>query len=99
MTMKPKPIPRLETGIRNLDELLNGGLPGGSLIVVAGAPGSGKTILTQQICFHNASKKTRVLYFTTLSEPSAKTLRYVTQFSFFDTRKLDEGIQFLDLGV
>ena len=37
--------------------------------------GSGKTVLAQQLCFHNASPKRRVLYFNTLSEPAAKTLR------------------------
>lgn len=92
-------IPRLETGIRNLDAIFNGGLPKGSVIIVSGPPGSGKTILTQQICFHNASAKNRVLYFSTLSEPTAKTLRYLRQLAFFDSKKLDEAVQFVDLGV
>src|SRR5579872_2857209 len=92
-------IPRLETGVNNLDLILNGGLPRGSLTVVSGPPGSGKTILTQQICFRNASRDQRVLVFSTLSEPTAKNLRYVRQFEFFDPRKLEEGVTFVDLGV
>lgn len=96
---KKTAIARIETGVRNLDALFEGGLPRGSVVVIAGPPGAGKTILTQQICFHNVSAKTRVLYFNTLSEPTAKTLRYLNQFDFFDARKLDEGIQFVDLGV
>ena len=48
-------IPRIETGVRNLDALFDGGLPKGSVTVIGGPPGSGKTILAQQICFHNAS--------------------------------------------
>ncbi len=40
---------RLKTGVPQLDVILGGGLPVGSLIVVAGAPGVGKTILAQQI--------------------------------------------------
>ena len=87
MTKKTE-IARVQTGIRNLDALLDGGLPKGSVTVVAGAPGSGKTILTQQICFHNASARDRVLYFSTLSEPIAKTLQHLRQFSFFDPRKV-----------
>lgn len=96
---KKTAIARIETGVRNLDALFQGGPPKGSIIVIAGAPGAGKTILTQQICFHNASARTRVLYFSTLSEPTAKTLRYLSQFDFFDARKIDAGIQFVDLGA
>jgi circadian clock protein KaiC len=99
MTKKPD-IARVQTGVHNLDSIVHGGLPKGSVTVVAGAPGSGKTILTQQICFHNASAKSRVLYFNTLSEPTAKTLRYLQQLAFFDPKKLDaRGVQFVDLGV
>jgi len=92
-------VPRIETGVRNLDALFNGGPPKGTVIVLAGSPGAGKTILAQQICFHNASATNRVLYFSTLSEPTAKTLRYMSQFSFFDPKKLDADLQFVDLGV
>lgn len=90
---------RLETGVRNLDEIFGGGVPKGSAIVIAGPPGAGKTILTQQICFHNASPERPVLYFTTLSEPTAKTLRYLKPFRFFDASKLGTSMYFADLGV
>ncbi|HEY5054385.1 MAG TPA: ATPase domain-containing protein, partial [Solirubrobacterales bacterium] len=92
-------IPRIATGVPNLDAIFNGGLPKGSVTVVAGSPGSGKTILTQQICFHNAAAKNRVLIFSTLSEPTAKSLLYLKQFSFFDPKKLEGSVQFVDLGV
>lgn len=93
-------LPRIETGVRNLDAILNGGLPRGSVSVVGGSPGAGKTILAQQICFHHASANQRALWFGTLSEPTAKTLLYLSRFSFFDRGKLDAGfVQFVDLGV
>lgn len=98
--MTKNELPRIETGVRNLDALLHGGLPKGSVTVFGGSPGSGKTILAQQICFHVASAKRRVLWFGTLSEPTAKTLLYLNQLSFFDPKKVDAGdIQFVDLGV
>lgn len=90
---------RIATGVRNLDEVFAGGLPKGSATMVCGPPGSGKTILTEQICFHNATRKEPVLYFSTLSEPTAKTLRYLKPFDFFDATKLDECVRFVDLGV
>jgi circadian clock protein KaiC len=98
--MTKKSAPRLQTGVRNLDDLFHGGLPRNSVFAIAGPPGAGKTILAQQISFHTASAKQRVLYFNTLSEPTAKTLQYLSQFRFFDQEKLDAGnIQFIDLGV
>lgn len=100
MKNPPLQIQRVETGVRNLDVLLGGGLPKGALSVFGGAPGAGKTILAQQICFHHASATQRVLFFNVLSEPTAKTLLHLSQFSFFDREKVDAGeIQFIDLGV
>jgi circadian clock protein KaiC len=88
---------RLRTGIGNLDLILGGGLPRGSISVVAGPPGSGKTIMSQQICFHNAAEGPS-LFFTTLSEPMAKTILYGSQFSFFDATRIDKAVHLVDLG-
>ncbi|HMA36734.1 MAG TPA: ATPase domain-containing protein [Chloroflexia bacterium] len=41
----------LPTGVEGLDTILGGGIPQGSLLMVVGAPGTGKTILLQQLCF------------------------------------------------
>lgn len=90
---------RIRTGVKNLDEILSGGLPSGTITVFAGTPGSGKTILSQQIVFKNATPQQPALFFQTLSEPTAKTMRYMKQFTFFDQAKLEDGsIEFIDLG-
>jgi circadian clock protein KaiC len=98
--MKAKTLQsRILTGVKNLDEVLSGGLPSGTITVLAGTPGTGKTILSQQIVFSNASPDAPAIFFQTLSEPTAKTLRYLKQFSLFDLKKLEDGsIQFIDLG-
>ncbi len=92
-------LARISTGVRNLNEILGGGLPEHSLTVFAGTPGAGKTILSQQIVFKNASIESKAIFFQTLSEPTAKTLKYIKQFDFYDQSKLDDGsIEFIDLG-
>ena len=58
MTMR-----RLSTGLPPFDTILGGGLPVGSLTVLAGLPGTGKTILAQQICFSNATREHKAVYY------------------------------------
>lgn len=90
-------IHRLPTGVPGLDDVLGGGLPEYSFNLVAGGPGAGKTTLTQQIMFANASRERPALHFTVQGEPALKLLRYQQQFSFFDPTKVDGTIRYLNL--
>jgi circadian clock protein KaiC len=85
------------TGIPDLDLVLGGGLPLGSLIFIAGGSGTGKTILAQQISFANATAERKALYYTLVSEPHSKLVRHLEQFSFFDQDALGERVDFLHL--
>ena len=87
----------LTTGDAGLDLVLGGGLPAGDLVVVAGPPGSGKTILAQQICFANATPERKALYYTTWSEPHEKIVRHLEPFAFFDADALGERLEFIHL--
>jgi circadian clock protein KaiC len=90
-------IHQLSTGVPGLDDILGGGLPEFSLNVLAGAPGCGKTTLSHQIAFANATPKKPALYFTVLGEPVLKMMRYQQQFSFFDEAKLGKAVRFINL--
>lgn len=90
-------IGNLPTGVPGLDEVLGGGLPEFSFNLVAGEPGAGKTTLTQQIAFANATVERPALYFTVLGEPTLKLLRYQQQMSFFDLERVGSAIRFLNL--
>jgi len=98
MTDHASTLERLGTGSAALDAILGGGIPAGSVTVVAGEPGSGKTVFTLQTLFHHARQGKKCLYFTTLSEPALKVIRYMQLFSFFDARLIEERIVFADLG-
>ena len=90
-------IGNIPTGVPGLDTVLGGGLCEYSLNLIAGPPGSGKTTLTQQILFANATKARPALYFTVLGEPTVKMLRYQQQFAFFDTTKIPDIVRFFNL--
>lgn len=89
---------RLRTGIDELDLVLGGGIPLGSVVVFAGGPGTGKTILAQQICFAAATPEHKAIYYTTFAEPHDKLVRYMQAFDFFDTAALEERVEFINLG-
>ena len=76
--------PRVSTGDIEFDSIVGGGLPANGLYVIAGLPGSGKTMLAQQILFRNATDAARGLFVATLSEPLDKTLRFGAGLDFFD---------------
>jgi circadian clock protein KaiC len=68
------------------------------VIVVAGPPGTGKTILAQQICFANATVDHQALIYTTLSESHTKLEEHLSPFTFFDERALGSTIEYIHLG-
>lgn len=88
---------RLTTGIAGLDTVLGGGFPIGASVFIGGSPGTGKTLLTEQILFHQAAQGRRSLFLTTLSEPHEKLIRHAEAFSWFDRRWLGDQIELLSL--
>jgi circadian clock protein KaiC len=87
------------TGDHRFDAILGGGIPAQSVVVVAGAPGTGKTVLTLQLLFQAARSGKTCLYVTTLSEPAIKLIRYMQFFDFFDADLLDRRIVLADIGA
>ena len=90
-------IRRLPTGVPGLDQIMGGGLPEFSFNLIAGAPGTGKTTLAQQIMFALSSPDRPALYFTVVGEPPLKMLRYQQQFTFFDLARVNESVRYLNL--
>jgi circadian clock protein KaiC len=88
----------MPTGVAGLDLVLNDGLEPGAVVVVAGAPGTGKTILAQQMCFANATAERKCVYYTTMSESHTKLVWHLEQFTFFDPQALGTRVEYIHLG-
>jgi circadian clock protein KaiC len=91
-------VDRMTSGNPEADHILGGGFPANSINIIMGHPGSGKTIFAEQLIFANAAPDRPILYFTTLSEPLSKIVRYVQGFDFFDENKLGSQVIFEDVG-
>jgi circadian clock protein KaiC len=89
---------RLRSGHQPLDEVLGGGLPGNGITIIMGLPGTGKTIIAEQYTFHNARPDRPAVYFSTLSEPLEKIIRFGQTLDFFDAAAVGRSVFYEDLG-
>lgn len=88
---------RFATGVPRLDQILGGGLPAGSLVLIVGLPGSGKTTMASQIALNAARNGKSALILTALSESTDKLITHLRSFSFFDSALIGGPVQFLSL--
>jgi circadian clock protein KaiC len=88
-------LKRLESGIDGLDTLLKGGLIAGSSYIIQGRPGSGKTILANQIGFNHIKQGGSVLFATLLAEPHDRLFQFLSTLSFYDEAQVNQSIQFV----
>jgi circadian clock protein KaiC len=80
-----------------MDEVLGGGIQRGSLAIIAGPPGGGKTILAHQIAFTAARAGRRTTILTAFSEPTNKLIAHMRPFTFFDQDLLGESLDVLSM--
>src|SRR6201984_2806537 len=95
MSSDVRPLRRVPSGVKGLDEILHGGFFGGGLYIVEGPPGVGKTILGNQICFNRASSRKKVLYVTLIAETVARMLLNIKSLTFFNEDEVGNGIVYI----
>ena len=66
-------LPRMTTGSQELDRVLGGGIIPGSMVLIVGDPGIGKSSLTLKVCANEAAMGKKVLYVT--GEESVRQVR------------------------
>ncbi len=66
---------RTSTGMDELDRVLGGGIVEGSVMLIGGDPGIGKSTLLLQVCAHLTQENARVLYISGEESPKQIKLR------------------------
>lgn len=74
-------VPRIDLGIEGLDEMIRGGIPESSMMVVIGGPGTGKSTFAMEFISQGLSNDENVVY-VTLEEDTEQVLESADQKGF-----------------
>ncbi len=91
---------RVPTGIPKFDDLIEGGFPNNSMILLVGYPGAGKTTFSAQFLYNGAVKYRSKGVYVCFAETKDTFLRNMLRFGWDFERLEQEGqIAILDLSV
>ncbi len=81
------PSKKIKSGIKGLDEMLGGGFPAGSLILLAGSCGTGKSTFAMQFLYNGAAKFNEPGVYVSLEEEPEQIIGDMAAFGW-DIKKL-----------
>lgn len=81
----------IKTGVPGFDELLEKGIPKGVSLLIAGGPGSGKTIFALQILEYACSKGDKCLYMT-FEESEERLISHMEDFGWNPKEWIKKGL-------
>ncbi len=90
MQEEKRDVVRVKTGIKGLDDLIEGGFPEGSNIVVTGTPGSGKSIFAMNFVSEGCKNGEKCLYITVEQSPN-EIVKQAMQFNWDYKKWENEG--------
>ncbi|OYT44608.1 hypothetical protein CW711_01770 [Candidatus Bathyarchaeota archaeon] len=91
---------RVPTGIPEFDELIEGGFPENSMILVVGFPGAGKTTFSGQFLYTGAEKFGARGVYVSFAETKQTFIRNMLRFGWdFERLEKERRIAILDLSV
>ncbi len=89
---------RAPTGIAGLDELIEGGFPRGSMVLLAGSAGAGKTIASAHFLYHGAKNLGENGIYVSFAERRAFFIENMKRFGLdFEELRNQGKFEFLDL--
>jgi circadian clock protein KaiC len=89
---------RASTGITGLDDMIEGGFPRNSLILLAGSAGSGKTIASAHFLYHGAKNLNENGIYVSFAERREFFIENMKRFGLdFETLESQGKFKFLDL--
>ncbi|HUP24429.1 MAG TPA: ATPase domain-containing protein [Thermoanaerobaculia bacterium] len=84
------------TGIRGLDEMLDGGIPRGRATLLIGGPGSGKTVLALETLVRGAVQHEEPGIFVTFEESAERIVSNASGFGWDLPGLLEKSLFFID---
>lgn len=82
---------RIKTGDAGIDELLEGGIPEGFVVVVTGKPGTGKTTLALQFLVAGTNNNERGIYFS-FEENAEQLAKHCLRFGWNIQKLIEDGL-------
>lgn len=86
---------RIQTGIKGFDGFIEGGFPKGSVTLVVGTPGTGKSIFVAEALYNNALQGKHCLYLN-LEQSEGKLEKQIAQFGW-DLSKLGKNLRIVSV--
>lgn len=91
---QPK-LERVPTGLAGLDRILCGGLLSGGVYIIEGVPGTGKTILANQICFNHVAAGGHAAFVTLLAESHTRMLQHLQPMTFYQEEVIPDRLYYV----
>ncbi len=83
-------IDRVLTGINGLDDLMNGGIPKGNIVLISGAAGTGKSLLALSFIYNGAKRYNERGIYLTMEEYPERVVENALRMGFKDIELLIE---------
>ena len=89
---------RIRTFIHGFDEKLGGGIPPGSVVLLAGEPGTMKSTIAFNVLYHNALREGHTGTYISLEQGRESLTRHLVGMSL-DPKDVEARVSLVDLGM